>query len=231
MNVAMKQVHRGAKLRLVKSGSIAAGDNKLDYTSDNSFIEFGVDISAYHGNHKIVVTDSAGKSAEGYLHSVAPGGEAYAADLLLGLDLTVGWNPFNITINDADTYTIAGAGGIGYCQKNFVTVGTCYKSSLDASGTGGAGTAITGSGGPAYVLDGQSGKYVTADDTAILFITYGSAGQVVNLDTKTVEPLTDCAATGALIVSTLGGATRAWTSVDSGFNPNLACEYKIFRVR
>ena len=65
----------------VASGSIAAGDNKLDYTSTNAFVEFGVDISAYHGNHKIVVTDSAGKSAEGYLHSVAPGGLALSGEI------------------------------------------------------------------------------------------------------------------------------------------------------
>lgn len=66
---------------LVASGSIAAGDNKLDYTSDNAFVEFGVDISAYHGNHKIVVTDSAGKSASGFLHSVAPGGLTLSGEI------------------------------------------------------------------------------------------------------------------------------------------------------
>ena len=71
---------------LVATGSIAAGDLKLDYTSDNAFIEFGVDISAYHGSHKIVVTDSASKSATGYLHSVAPGGETLGGEILVNGD-------------------------------------------------------------------------------------------------------------------------------------------------
>jgi hypothetical protein len=57
-------------------------DNKLDYTSDNAFIEFGVDLSSYQtGRHAIKVTDSAGKSASGYLHSVAPGGETLSGEI------------------------------------------------------------------------------------------------------------------------------------------------------
>ena len=78
-------INKDSNIRLDKnglySGTIAAGYNKLDYTSDNAFIEFGVDISAYHGNHKIVITNSAGKSAEGYLHSVAPGGLTLSGEI------------------------------------------------------------------------------------------------------------------------------------------------------
>ena len=57
-----------------------------------------------------------------------------------------------------------------------------------------------------------------------------STGDNTYYDAISLKRLTDCAATGALIVSTLGGSTRSWTSVDTGFNPNLACEWKIFRV-
>jgi len=60
------------------------------------------------------------------------------------------------------------------------------------------------------------------------FVSVGT--ETVNANNK-VQQVTDCAATGALIVSTLGGATRSWTSVDTGFNPNLACTYAIYRVR
>jgi len=57
-----------------------------------------------------------------------------------------------------------------------------------------------------------------------------AGGYIFEFDDYSVKPLTDCAATGALIVSTLGGATRAWASVDTGFNPNLACTYEISRI-
>ena len=67
---------------LVAQGSIAAGTNKLDYTSDNSFVEFGVDLSTYRDEkHRIVVTDSADKSASGYLSNIAPGGETLSDEI------------------------------------------------------------------------------------------------------------------------------------------------------
>jgi hypothetical protein len=66
---------------VVASGSIAAGDNKLDYTSDNSFIEFGVDLTSYHGNHKIVITDSAGKVAQGIISGTPPGGLTFSGEI------------------------------------------------------------------------------------------------------------------------------------------------------
>lgn len=62
-------------------GSIASGSNKLDYTSDNAFIEFGVDISMHQGSGMIEVIDSADKSAQGYLHSLAPSGETLGSEI------------------------------------------------------------------------------------------------------------------------------------------------------
>lgn len=67
---------------LKTSGNIAAGDNKLDYTSANAFVEFGVDLSAYQdGNHKIYVTDSAGKVAQGFISGTAPGGLTFSGEI------------------------------------------------------------------------------------------------------------------------------------------------------
>jgi hypothetical protein len=59
------------------------------------------------------------------------------------------------------------------------------------------------------------------------FVSNGT--ETVNASNK-VKQVTDCAATGALIISALGGAVRSWTSVDTGFNPNLACTYEISRI-
>lgn len=54
-------------------------------------------------------------------------------------------------------------------------------------------------------------------------------GYAVYFDDISIKRMTDCAATGALVTSTKGGATRAWTS-NSGINLNNALTYKIFRV-
>lgn len=277
MNVAMKQVHRGAKLRLVKSGPIAAGDNKLDYTSTNAFIEFGVDISAYHGNHKIVVTDSAGKSASGYLHSVAPGGLALGANVITtnaGFETGGTGDNFNggAEIDDGtsdtfvDWYTVAINDGLGnkaeatatvksgsvavklqrttatpnVNRDPAVTVGRVYKLSYWARGDGtragnvlygnlGLGLTSTGITDTTYAEVSHYGTALAAN--GVLYLTSPTAPGIAYFDDIALEPLTDCAATGALIVSTLGGSTRSWTSVDTGFNPNLACTYAIYRVR
>ena len=216
---------------LVKSGSIAAGDNKLDYTN-NAFIEFGVDISAYHCNHKIVVTDSAGKSASGFLHSVAPGGETLGDDLLSGWDFSSGWSKVigDETILDADSFSTASAGGSGL-YKAVATQFACYYFEGSGSTTSGGGLSFH------IIRQGSTlnpivnGGYATAYALAVQFYCRTEGAGTTDITSLLLKRLTDCAATGALIVSTLGGSTRSWTSVDTGFNPNLACTYAIYRVR
>ena len=245
---------------LVKSGSIAAGDNKLDYTN-NAFIEFGVDISAYHGNHKIVVTDSASKSATGYLHSVAPGGVAYGAEILTDGDMetdpTTNWNYqlAGLTLAEEGVIIHGGSKALKLTNTEDGWGNTGQKNGLVAGAVG----KITGN-----MRAGASSScdfYVQSDNYAILvtsaLVTNSSAyeeknvyftsrdgtirirlrcktsltGREAYFDDFSFARMTDCAATGSLIVSTLGGSTRSWTNVDAGFNPNLACTYKIYRVR
>lgn len=234
---------------LVASGSIAAGSNKLDFTSDNAFIEFGVDLSPYHGNHKIVVTNTAsGYSADGYLHSVAPGGETLGASVILNGDFSGTWTgglPQSHDLSGAITGTsyleaddvndrlriISDGTSIGVRQTVF-TVKTMYKFTVNVQ-TVTSGTIKTQLSGDASKIiisgTGVTTGYRNADVAYCSLVRNEACDVIVN--SWAAEPLTDCAATGALIVSTLGGSTRSWTSVDSGFDPNLACAYKIYRVR
>jgi len=217
----------GKKFIQVASGSIAAGDNKLDYTSDNAFIEFGVDISAYHGNHKIVVTDSAGKSASGYLHSIAPGGVTLGGDVMSGWDFTSGFSILGpASIIDANSFS-----GIGGVLKNYLTEKQLYKISNSGASTATCDVRVcTQAGTVLKIFSLNDFSYVTAIPLYIYIQVRNSTDGTTDVTTLKAEPVTDCPATGALIVSTLGGSTRSWTSVDTGFNPNLACEWKIFRV-
>jgi len=254
--------------KLVATGSISAGDNKLDYTSDNAFIEFGVDISAYHGNHKIVVTDSAGKSASGFLHSVAPGGETLGDEAIPNNDMEADpitdWSvPATASMAIVADERDGGAGS----QSIEVTLGNEFRMltqdettvSLTKGGsykfsgwlknvdltTGNRGYIVFYTEGWATIASYSStttnstswstfSAYISVPDydrLSIQQIGYGSPGQKARVDDFSLKRLTDCAATGSLIVSTLGGSTRSWTSVDTGFNPNLDCTYKIYRVR
>jgi hypothetical protein len=232
----------------VTSGSIAAGDNKLDYTSDNAFIEFGVDLTSYHGNHKIVITDSAGKSASGYLHSVAPGGETLGASVILNGDFSGTWTgglPQSHILTGTITGTsyleaddvndrlrIVSDGAVMGVRQAVFTVGGMHKITVNVQ-TVNSGTIKTqfSSDASKIIISGTGGTtgYRNAEAEYCQFIRNEACDVIVN--SWAAEPLTDCAATGALIVSTLGGATRSWTSVDTGFNPNLACTYAIYRVR
>jgi hypothetical protein len=244
---------------LVATGSISAGDNKLDYTSTNAFVEFGVDLTSYQdGRHVIVVTDSANKSARGPIHSVAPGGVTLGANVLTNGDFA-SWtdgNPDNWEVTGesgtdpevSEVGTGEGHGGVGtgmcnfytsgnnvYIRQSILTTGTLYKASLTIDTIISGTLKISNSGGSVVAIYNSTGAksvYYVADGpwANIGRASVGVANDITINDTIW-EPVTDCAATGALIVSTLGGATRSWTSVDTGFNPNLACTYAIYRVR
>jgi hypothetical protein len=65
---------------------------------------------------------------------------------------------------------------------------------------------------------------------AYVVFNAGVATDELLLDNFLVKRVTDCAATGALIVSAKDGATRAWAYMHASFNPILASTYKIFYV-
>ena len=223
---------------LVASDPIAAGDNKMDYTSDNAFIEFGVDLTSYHGNHKIVVTDSAGKSASAYLHSVAPGGETLGGTYAVNGDFAVDEPPGTAWIRTAG-WTVAEGVATAVTATHIyqfisaISAGEVLKVQCDLK------TRTAGSIGFNFL--GQTlGSYTVPADGIFLYRVatlgignFGMHGTEFSgsIDNYSLQSLTDCAATGSLIVSTLGGSTRSWTSVDAGFNPNLECDYTIWEAR
>jgi len=232
--------------KLVAQGTIAAGDNKLDYTSDNAFIEFGVDISAYHGNHKIVVTDSAGKSVTGYLHSVAPGGETLG-DNLISSWTNSGFETFTTNALDITQAIETGVDGRALSENLALgSSGKLTKIGFTLHYTSGSGarfqTGVRSDGSSTnwqidnIISEGAFLNYQTVPVTSGIYENslYSAFRVFGAIEFSTTgfyyKQVTDCAATGALIVSTLGGSTRSWTSVDTGFNPNLACDWKIFRV-
>jgi hypothetical protein len=100
-----------------------------------------------------------------------------------------------------------------------------------AYGTGGYSGVSTTSGLTQDAWNAYS-IYAVRNNSFVVYVTSPSETPTGTwyVDDFTVKRLTDCAATGALIVSTIGGSTRSWTSVDTGFNPNSACTYEIYDV-
>jgi hypothetical protein len=75
--------------------------------------------------------------------------------------------------------------------------------------------------------------YYTGITTAT-FIRLGNLGNIAGQydlhDTTSLKQVTDCAATGALIVSAKDGATRAFSYIHPSFSANIASTFKIFFV-
>jgi len=224
------------------------------------FFHDSTDFSSYAGgNYLFEFTDAAGKVATAYPSTVG-GGEALGDEELSNPSFdggTSGW----LAAVDCTIASVAGGqsnncleitrtgGSVQYIRSTDGNTtsekGKLYKISIYAkSGTSGdeafqaslapsSGTAIfattTGSwvqhsgysthnyDGSSYWMNGISKRSPTAG--TMLF------------DEASVKPLTDVPATGLKLVSTLGGATRNMTSVESGFNTNTITKVEIYRVR
>jgi hypothetical protein len=163
-------------------------------------------------------------------------------DFALWTDPTVPDDWTKIGTHDVNNYLEQSPAGV--CRivsaGTFMGVGTTggittrklYKNVFTLSFVTGGINVVYASTGLAfpYTAAGTYTKYITPLSNYNPY--YSRIGVTdAGVDNVSIQQVTDCAATGALIVSTLGGATRSWTSVDTGFNPNLACELKIFRVR
>jgi len=210
----------------------------------------GVDLTRYAGqtgSHTpfyVSVTDSTGKIAEGYI-AAAGGGETLGAEILINptFDVnTTDWYPDNCTVA-----SIAG-GQSNNCLELTRTLGN-YQQAIQDTGINGqnklylasgyvkSGTSGNEAGNFHLWLDAmvvlaaftttaawvQYSRYYTPTVSNVLnfrgFKNTNTAGTML-FDEVSLKQVTDCAATGVHIVSARGGATRNWTSITAGFNPN-----------
>lgn len=187
------------------------------------FFDEVVDFSAYAGSggatpYYLAFKDSANKYAYAYGYTQGAG-EALGANALAGLDFTLPWSTVTATINDANTFTNTAASG--YVYKNILSIGSIYKSSLAASVTVGTARLTGASTNPVFSANDTNNTYRTAFSPGCFFNNNaGGIGAVTDITTATMYPLTNVSATGLLLVSASGGATRNMTSVEAGFNPN-----------
>jgi hypothetical protein len=217
-----------------KTGTIAAGALKADLTA-TAFAEFGVNLTSYQTGDYIlkIINNTTLYEARGYISATAPGGLTVSTDLLSGWNLTDPWTKnSSVTIVDADSFSSTAAGSV---WKAGLVSGRLYKRTFERNTTATSAVFRTLSSGTTALNPNDAGlstgnNYYIADATYdSVCVRNGGAG-TTDITSMKCEYISDCAATGALILSTKGGATRAWTYIHPSFNGNLASTYQILKV-
>jgi len=215
------------------SGLNAQTFKRGDFTATNAFYWSDVDLSAYAGTdsgstpYQILLTDGAGKTASGFIGAVGAGETLSPTELLLDptFDDTLEWiKGTNWTVSGGKAIAAVVSWAAISADANHV-FGQLWKGTVicDALTTGSFQLQIQWSLCPTiFNTTGTKADYLTCLATEVSRIgicgyTSNSSGTFTDASFKRVL---DPPSTGVHIVSAYGGSTRAWTSIDSGFNPN-----------
>ena len=229
--------------------AVTLADMRLSLVAGTAFVDFSTaDILTDYIGKRLVIIDSAGKKAIGYIKAAGTG-ETYSATLLTNGAFTTNtdnWTPSSCTIA-----SVAG-GEAGNCLEITRVLGTNQFVSQTIttvvgglvkiiaylkSGTSGNETAYviladgvtnlcigTATSSGAWAPVSAYGTMTVIDPVFRLFKYTGTAGTML-WDTATAVKVLTPSATGVTIVSTPGGTTYNWESIESGFNYNDAAGY------
>lgn len=217
---------------VVASGTVAAGNGKVDLTT-NAFAEFGVDLTApgyQDGKHILALYNTTGGyAAIGWISGTAPGGETLGADVLAGWNFTSEWSLYRAgtSIIDANSFSTTEVGGI--YKADVLNYGSLYKASYDISSTTTASVHLCQIGGALNPI--ANGGYRVPLDIGFLNDVYlrNAGAGTTDVTTITIQQVTDCATTGALILGS-DKLTRTWIYKHASFNPNAEFTYKVLYV-
>ena len=187
---------------------------------------------------RIVVYDAAGKVATGYIGAVGVG-ETLGSELVTngGFDPDSGWNKVeNWTIVDGKGVATAAAPTAQLYQTLSATNNWLLKaqSTISEYVSGMVqfyfNTGIVIQYSEEIRADGTYTKYGVCDNTFGNYCSHivGEANTTLKVDNFTIKRITDPPATAVHIVSALNGTTRAWESIESGFNPNTIASWKVY---
>lgn len=218
---------------LVHSGSMLAGLGHISTVAGTAFIDpdIGEDWSSFaDGLHFLVVQDTAGRTIGGYLKA-AGGGETLGDNIFNLFNFTSGWTPYSSgAVVDADTFTSIAGNYSGIYKGGAYTTGQLYKSSL--TGTSSAGTVALRSDASTnynYATMGLGDRYSTSGGTTRGYLN-GSAAATHDITTLVSQPVLTPSVTGATVVSAKSGTTYNWTWTTTGFDPNGALGFKIYKI-
>ncbi len=220
-------------------------------TDGTAFYDQDGDVVEGVPGNQLILTDSAGARAIGYIKAVGTG-ETLGGELLPGTsglftdwtgvapdEIPDGWTrrdgPFDmatrLTENPADQCQILSDGTLITLRKGLILIwDKLYKVSIDIK-TVDSGSVQINVGGETqtYNTTGIKTIYANAETTRNYDITRVGVTNVTFDDVSIKQVLTP-STNGVVIVSTSGGSTENWAQVDSGFNPNDIVSYAVVLV-
>jgi len=235
---------------VLASGSVSLANSKLSLSNGTAFVDFSAaDVLTDYIGKRIVITDSAGKKAVGYIKAAGTGetlGDELATNGGFDSD-TTGWSIGNSALlasvaggESGNCLQITENGAASpYASKGMSVVqGALYKSNYSVKqGTSSTyrgyitGTSIYESypvladrtSTSEWVAQGPWYRVPIGTGTA-WFVLFNMAAQGSGLthlfDSATFKQVLTPSATGVTITSTPNGTTYNWTSIESGFKYN-----------
>jgi hypothetical protein len=228
--------------------SVTLANMRLSLADGVAFIDASQagTLTPYIGS-KIVIRDSAGKKAIGYIKAAGTG-ETYSGELISNTSFSdvTGWTPYRCTVASVT------GGQSGNCLQVTLSEASTNQSVYNTSGIVQAGKLYIGS---AYIKSGTSGNQsariqlqqniiktqitsalwveisgkITAGtlDTTFYCVKYSATAGTMLFDEVSLKQILTPSVTGVTIVSTQGGSTQNWASIESGFNYNDESGYSI----
>jgi hypothetical protein len=228
------------------SGTVSLANARLSLVAGTAFVDFSsAGTLTPYLNYRLVLTDSAGKKAIGYIKSAGTGemlGEELVTNGTFDSDIdgwaltnnggTIAWDAGTMKFTEPATsqnmyasQNITSVAGALYLAQFTVTASDSVHNNLRigtvATGNQIASSSISlGAGGPysLYFTSTQASIYISGRYAGI-------ATNTANHDNYTLKQVLTPSATGVTITSTPGGTAYNWASVESGFNYNDASGY------
>jgi hypothetical protein len=200
---------------------------KISAVAGTAFVDFSeADVLTDYLGRKLTITDSAGKKLVGYIKAAGTG-ETLDSELVTGGDFSnagdwtcdAGWG---VTGGKAIATSVSGK---RIYQAYSYTIGILVKYIvvIDSISGGYIYGIIGGAIGISPITSGTKTEYLCTTASGNTRIT-GTAASI-QLDSVSIKQVLTPSATGVTIVSTSGGTTYNWASVESGFNYNDASSY------
>lgn len=208
---------------------------RLSLVNGTAFVDFSAagTLTPYL-NHRLTLTDSAGKKAVGYIKA-AGSGETLGSELITNGTFAsdvAGWYvtaPTTIAWNASGYADIARATGNGLASQAITAAaGILLKGSMDVKALShGAALRYIGDNFCTASGTGVASGYrvvATANQATVIAAT-NSTTATLSVDDVSVKQVLTPSATGVTITSTPGGTTYNWASIEAGFNYNDEAGY------
>lgn len=167
------------------------------------------------GLHRVEIYDSAGRQLVGYL-SAQGAGETLSGDALSGWNFTSGWSPVaGASVVDANSFSNS-TESKGIYKAGILTIGALHKVVVDGSTTATVFDVIDTAGSLTFVTGFGTG-YATPLANKNLYLRNKTGTGQTDITTLELYQVTAPSTDGVLIVSTKGGATRNFASVNASF--------------